>query len=102
MSGRIITVSPNTSTDRVSVVDGFTVGGTFRTVHSFDQAGGSGAHAASVATELGGDALAIAAIGGGNGLRWNAAAKRQRLPTATIEIKAENRSSFVLIDRQIG
>lgn len=102
MSGRIITVSPNTSTDRVSVVDGFAVGGTFRTVYSFDQAGGSGAHAASVATELGGDALAIAAIGGGNGLRWNAAAKRQRLPTATIDIKAENRSSFVLIDRQIG
>lgn len=78
------------------------MGGTLRTVTSFDQAGGSGSHAASVVIELGGDALAIGAIGGGNGLRWRRAAARQHLPNAVVEIDAENRSSFVLIDRHLG
>lgn len=102
MSTRIVTVSPNTSTDRIAIVEGFAVGGTCRTVDRFDQAGGSGAHAASVAVELGGDALAIVAIGGGNGERWRRAAERQRLPAATVALRRENRSSFVLLDRAHG
>jgi 1-phosphofructokinase len=102
MSGPIVCVSPNTSTDRVSIVEGFVPGGTFRTVDSFDQAGGSGSHAASVVAELGGEALAIVAIGGGNGERWMRAAERQGLPYATIELRNENRSSFVLVDRELG
>lgn len=102
MSGRVVCVSPNTSTDRVSIVDGFELGGTFRTVASFDQAGGSGSHAASVVVELGGDALAIVATGGGNAARWERAATRQRLPFASVDLRAENRSSFVLVDRQLG
>jgi len=102
MSSRIVTVSPNTSTDRIAIVEGFALGGTCRTVHRFDQAGGSGAHAASVVVELGGDALAIAAIGGGNGARWRRATERQGLPSATITLRRENRSSFVLVDRAQG
>jgi len=102
MSGTIVTVSPNTSTDRIAIVDGFAVGGTCRTVRSFDQAGGSGAHAASVVVELGGEALAIVAIGGGNGDRWRHAAERQDLPAATVDLRCENRSSFVLVDRTLG
>jgi 1-phosphofructokinase family hexose kinase len=102
MDGEVVTVSPNTSTDRISIIDGFVPGGTFRTVRSFDQAGGSGAHAASTVVELGGRALAIAAVGGGNGERWHRAARRQHLPAATVRIRNENRSSFVLIDRQQG
>jgi 1-phosphofructokinase family hexose kinase len=102
MSDTIVTVSPNTSTDRIAIVDGFEIGGTCRTVRSFDQAGGSGAHAASVVVELGGEALAIVAIGGGNGDRWLHAAERQRLPAATVALRRENRSSFVLVDRARG
>ena len=43
MKSLVFSVSPNTSTDRISVVDNFVAGEPSRTVLSFDQAGGSGA-----------------------------------------------------------
>ncbi len=102
MRDLVLAVSPNTSTDRISVVRGFHPGATLRTRHSFDQAGGSGTHAAGVITQLGGASVAVAVIGGGNGRRWRMAAERQGIPAATVEIEQENRSSFVLIDEERG
>ncbi len=88
MSARVVCVSPNTSTDRVSIVDGFEVGGTFRTVASFDQAGGSGSHAQAWVVELGvtpwrswRPEAAMARVG--------ARATRQRLPFAAAGLRRE-------------
>lgn len=102
MRDLVLAVSPNTSTDRISVVRGFHAGATLRTRWSFDQAGGSGTHAAGVVTQLGGASTAIAVIGGGNGQRWRAAAAREGIPAAIVEIDQENRSSFVLVDEERG
>ena len=98
MTSRIVCVSPNTSTDRISVISGFATGGTFRTVRSFDQAGGSGTHAAYVIDELGGSSHSIVMLGGANGLRWQTAAKTAAMSYDAVAIDGENRSSFVLID----
>lgn len=102
MRDYVLAVSPNTSTDRISVVRGFHVGATLRTQRSFDQAGGSGTHAAGVIAQLGGNSIAVAVVGGGNGRRWAAAAERQGIRAATVEIARENRSSFVLVDEEHG
>ena len=63
MKSLVLSVSPNTSTDRVSVVDGYVPGEPSRTLFSFDQAGGSGAHATGVVHELGGNARSIVLLG---------------------------------------
>ncbi len=98
----ILTVSPNTSTDRVYVVSGFKSGATLRSHLSFDQAGGSGAHVSGVVVQLGGSSTAIVVLGGGNGLRWRRAASRQGIDYRAVEIEAENRSSVVVVDKQLG
>lgn len=102
MTGPVVCVSPNTSTDRVSIINGFEPGGTFRTIRSFDQAGGSGTHAARVIGELGGEAVAVVAIGGSNGARWKVAAEREGVRGARVEIANSNRSSYVLVDTELG
>ena len=98
----ILTISPNTSTDRVYVVSGFRPGATMRSHLSFDQAGGSGAHVSGVVGQLGGESRALVVLGGGNGLRWRAAAARQGIDYRAVEIDVENRSSVVVVDRQLG
>ncbi|MBK8024724.1 MAG: hypothetical protein IPK19_25695 [Chloroflexi bacterium] len=102
MKSLVLSVSPNTSTDRVSVVERFTPGEPVRTILSFDQAGGSGAHATGVVVQLGGDARSIVLLGSYNRDRWIAAAQRQNMPYDEVQMEAPNRSTFVLIDKQQG
>lgn len=102
MKSLVLSVSPNTSTDRVSVVENFIPGEPARTILSFDQAGGSGAHASGVVQQLGGDGCAIVLLGGYNGERWTAAARQQGMNYDYVEMDAPNRSTFVLIDKHRG
>ncbi len=102
MKSLILSLSPNTSTDRVSVVERFVPGEPARTILSFDQAGGSGAHSTGVVQELGGEACSLVLLGSYNGERWIEAAKQQNLTYDFVRMDAANRSTFVLIDRQRG
>lgn len=102
MKSLVLSVSPNTSTDRVSVVERFVPGEPARTILSFDQAGGSGAHATGVVEELGGDARSLVLLGSYNGERWMQAAERQKLTYDYVQMDLPNRSTFVLIDKQRG
>lgn len=102
MKSLVLSVSPNTSTDRVSVVERFVPGEPARTTLSFDQAGGSGAHATGVVQELGGDACSLVVLGSYNGERWIQAAQRQHMTYDYVSIEPPNRSTFVLIDKQRG
>lgn len=102
MKSLVLSVSPNASTDRVSVVDGFIPGMPARTILSFDQAGGSGAHATGVVQQLGGDACSLVLLGSYNRDRWILAAQQQRMSYDYVDIDAPNRSTFVLIDKQRG
>lgn len=102
MKSLVLSVSPNTSTDRVSVVERFVPGEPSRTILSFDQAGGSGAHATGVVEELGGKARSLVLLGSYNGERWIQAAQRQKIAYDYVRIDPPNRSTFVLIDKQRG
>lgn len=102
MKSLVLSVSPNTSTDRISVVDNFIPGEPSRTVLSFDQAGGSGAHATGVVHQLGGESCSLVVIGSYNRERWIAAAQQQDMPYDEVVISVPNRSSFVLLDRKQG
>lgn len=102
MKSLVLSVSPNTSTDRVSVVERFVPGEPARTILSFDQAGGSGAHSTGVVEELGGAACSLVLLGSYNGERWIEAAKRQNMTYDFVRMEAANRSTFVLIDKQRG
>lgn len=102
MKSLVVSVSPNTSTDRVSVVENFIPGEPSRTILSFDQAGGSGAHATGVVHQLGGAACSLVVLGGYNRDRWIAAAHQQRMQYDYVEIDSPNRSSFVLLDSKQG
>jgi len=102
MKSLVLSISPNTSTDRISVVDNFIPGEPSRTLLSFDQAGGSGAHATGVVQQLGGGACSLVVLGGYNRERWVAAAQQQHMTYDYVEIAAPNRSSFVLLDRKLG
>jgi 1-phosphofructokinase family hexose kinase len=102
MKSLVLSVSPNTSTDRVSVVENFIPGDPSRTILSFDQAGGSGAHATGVVQQLGGEACSLVVLGGHTRERWIAAAQQQQMNYDYVEISAPNRSSFVLLDTKQG
>ena len=102
MKSLVLSVSPNTSTDRVSVVERFVPGEPARSILSFDQAGGSGAHATGVVQELGGDSCSLVLLGSYNGERWIQAAQQQKMTYDYVKMDAPNRSTFVLIDKQRG
>lgn len=102
MKSLIVSVSPNTSTDRVSIVENWVPGEPARTLLSFDQAGGSGAHSTGVVQQLGGDACSIVLLGDYNRERWIRAAERENMAYDYVEMGAPNRSTFVLIDKQKG
>lgn len=102
MKPLVLSLSPNTSTDRVSVVEHFVPGEPARTILSFDQAGGSGAHATGVVEELGGEACSLVLLGSYNGERWRHAAQQQQMTYDYVPMEAPNRSTFVLIDKQRG
>lgn len=102
MKSLVLSMSPNTSTDRVSVVERFVPGEPARTILSFDQAGGSGAHATGVVQQLGGDARSIVLLGSYNRDRWIQAAEQQGMAYDYVNMESPNRSTFVLIDSQKG
>lgn len=102
MKSLVLSVSPNTSIDRISVVENFVAGEPVRTLFSFDQAGGSGAHATGIVQELGGDARSLVLLGGYNRDRWIATAQRQHMAYDYVDIGVPNRSTFVLIDKHKG
>lgn len=102
MKSLVLSVSPNTSIDRISVVENFVAGEPVRTLFSFDQAGGSGAHATGIVQQLGGDACSLVLLGGYNRDRWLDAAQQQNMAYDYVDIGVPNRSTFVLIDKLKG
>jgi 1-phosphofructokinase family hexose kinase len=73
-----------------------------RTILSFDQAGGSGAHATGVVHQLGGNACSLVLLGGYNGERWRTAAEARGMRYDYIDVSGVNRCNFVLIDTHAG
>ena len=102
MKSLVLSVSPNTSTDRISVVENFVPGEPSRTLFSFDQAGGSGAHATDIAQQLGGDTRTLVLLGSYNRDRWKVIAEQHHMPYDFVDIGVPNRSTFVLIDKHKG
>lgn len=98
----VVTVSPNPSVDRIAVIRDFRSVRPSRTVRAFHQAGGSGVHASGVILELGGATRAIVLLGGLNGARWRTIAAAASIPYDAVEIDGEIRSSFVLLDEDLG
>ena len=97
----ILVVNPNPAVDKVAVVD-FAPGVTLRPSRVFEWPGGSGVHAAHVASVLGADVHVVCPVGGLQGERFLNLARAAGLQVTPVRVEIETRGTFSLLDAARG
>jgi 1-phosphofructokinase family hexose kinase len=97
----ILVINPNLALDRV-VATHFERGSTLRPIRASQWAGGSGTHAAYVASLLGVPVHVVGFAGGYTGAMISDRLREQSIPATLIPIEGETRQTFSLLDVNDG
>ena len=101
--GLLLAVNPNPALDRMEVVQGFAVGRPLRAVDTIIYPGGSGVHAALVASQLGVPAVRVVApMGGHTGRHWRSELEKHGILVTTVDISGETRTNVSIVDTEHG
>ncbi len=101
--GRLLAVNPNPALDRMEVVQGFALGEPLRAIDTVIYPGGSGVHAALVASQLGAPAVRVVApVGGPAGAHWRSMLEKQGVLVTVVEIAGETRTNVSIVDAERG
>ena len=93
---RIVTLTPNSTVDRVVFVDHFTFGETVRATGAAWGMGGKAAVTSFVLGQLGTPSLATGFVAGDTGRRMEAMLQEQGVQTDFLPVKGETRTTYVI------
>jgi tagatose 6-phosphate kinase len=99
---RILTVTPNSTIDRVLFIDHFAFGETVRTTGAAWGMGGKAAVVSFVLGQLGTPSIATGFVAGETGRRMEAMLREQGVQTAFLPAKGETRTTYVVARQADG